>query len=138
MMHVLLASHGSYASGLREAAEMILGNQEKLYVLGLYPGESLEIFTEKISRVIQETGEAENVLILTDLRNGTPFNAALMSVVKYGSACISGVNLPLLLEVLSTRKECDSAEVVKNAIQSGKDGIVDNVSFGIQKSKSME
>ena len=137
MMHVLLASHGSYASGLREAAEMILGNQEKLYVLGLYPGESLEVFTEKISRVIQETGEAENVLILTDLRNGTPFNAALMSVVKYGSACISGVNLPLLLEVLSTRKECGIEEVVKNAIQSGKDGIVDNASLGIQKSKSI-
>ena len=137
MMHVLLASHGSYASGLREAAEMILGDQEKLYVLGLYPGESLETFTEKISRIIQETGEAENVLILTDLRNGTPFNAALMSVAKYGSTCISGVNLPLLLEVLSTRKECGIEEVVKNAIQSGKDGIVDNVSLGIQKSKSI-
>ena len=133
MIHVLLASHGSYASGLREAAEMILGAQEKFYVLGLYPGESLETFSEKISRIIQETAEPDNVLILTDLRNGTPFNAALLSVAKYGSTCLSGVNLPLLLEVLSTRKECDIDEVVKNAIQSGKDGIIDNLSLGIKK-----
>lgn len=133
MIHVLLASHGSYASGLREAAEMILGAQEKFYVLGLYPGESLETFAEKISRIIQETAEPDNVLILTDLRNGTPFNAALLSVAKYGSTCLSGVNLPLLLEVLSTRKECDIDEVVKNAIQSGKDGIIDNLSLGIKK-----
>ena len=133
MIHVLLASHGSYASGLREAAEMILGAQEKFYVLGLYPGESLETFTEKLGHIIQETAEPDNVLILTDLRNGTPFNAALLSVAKYGSTCLSGVNLPLLLEVLSTRKECDIDEVVKNAIQSGKDGIIDNLSLGIKK-----
>lgn len=133
MINVLLASHGSYASGLREAAEMILGDQEKFYVLGLYPGESLEIFAEKVSRVIDETGEPENVLILTDLRNGTPFNASLLSVAKYGSTCISGVNLAMLLEVLSTRKECEIDEVVMNAVQSGKDGIVDNVSLGIKK-----
>ncbi len=112
---------------------MILGVQEKFYVLGLYPGESLETFAEKISRIIQETAEPDNVLILTDLRNGTPFNAALLSVAKYGSTCLSGVNLPLLLEVLSTRKECDIDEVVNNAIQSGKDGIIDNLSLGIKK-----
>ena len=62
MIYVLLASHGSYASGLREAAEMILGAQEKFYVLGLYPGESLETFAEKISRIIQETTEPVSLI----------------------------------------------------------------------------
>lgn len=133
MRKVILASHGSYAAGLRESAEMILGEQDNLTVLGLYPGETLENFSEKIAQVIREAEVPEQVLILTDLRSGTPFNAAVMAAMKYGSVCISGTNLPLLLEVLSTRDEGAIEEIVSSAVQNGREGITDSISLGMKK-----
>lgn len=133
MVHVILASHGTYASGLREAAEMIMGEQEHLAVLGLYPGDTLESFYEKIAQILKEINEPENVLILTDLRSGTPFNAAIMAVKTFGCVCVSGMNLPLILDVLSTRDESKIDEVVKSAVQNGREGICDSLSLGIVK-----
>ena len=99
MIELILVSHGSFAAGLREAAEMILGEQKQVSVLGVYQGDSPDSFTGKLEQLIDETGDPKNVLVLSDLQSGTPYNAGMVMALKKGSACIAGTNLPMLLVV---------------------------------------
>ena len=127
MIDVLLISHGALAAGMRESAEMILGEQERLSVLGLYPGESKEYFTEKLQKAIGEFGDPKNVLVLADLQSGTPYNAALFTVLQDGVTLIAGCNLPLLLDVLSLRDGCAMEDLVNAVCASGRQGIVNSI-----------
>jgi len=124
MIDLVLISHGAFAAGVREAAEIILGEQRNLTVLGLYPGETMDYFAGKLEKAIDAFESPENVLILSDLPNGTPSNAAMLMVLKKGVSCISGCNLPLVLEVLALRNEVTVKEAVGLACKTGKQGII--------------
>ena len=126
MIELILVSHGSFAAGLREAAEMILGEQEQISVLGLYQGDSPDSFAQKLEELIGETGDSKQVLVLSDLQSGTPYNAGMVMAMKQGSACIAGTNLPMLLEILSLRDEMEMEELLQVACSTGKSGIVNS------------
>ncbi len=126
MIELVLVSHGSFAAGLREAAEMILGEQEHISVLGLYQGDSPDSFAQKLEEVIDEAADSARVLVLSDLQSGTPYNAGMMLALKKGSACIAGTNLPMLLEILSLRDETDMEELLQVCCNTGKSGIVNS------------
>jgi len=135
MVDVIIVSHGAYAAGLREAAEMILGEQERVTVMGLYPGETREYFTDNLERVIDELATPKNTLILADLRSGTPFNASMMMVLKKGVTCVAGVNLTMLLEVLSARDERGIEEMASIAVKAGVEGIIDSDTLKLRELK---
>ena len=126
MIELILVSHGSFAAGLREAAEMILGEQEQVHVLGLYQGDSPDSFSQKLEELIDEAEDCKNVLVLSDLQSGTPYNAGMVMAMKRGSACIAGTNLPMLLEILSLRDEMEMEELLQVACSTGKSGIVNS------------
>lgn len=126
MLGLILISHGSLAAGMREAAEMILGDQEDLIVLGLYPGDTVEDFSEKLERAIRCFEDPGRVLILSDLPSGTPSNTANRMVLQHHVRCLSGCNLPMLLEVLSCRTDETVDEMAKLAIAAAKDGLIDS------------
>jgi PTS system mannose-specific IIA component len=126
MIKLILVSHGSFAAGLREAAEMILGEQKFVSVLGLYQGDSPESFTQKLEQIIDEAGDCSQVFVLSDLQSGTPYNAGMLMALKKGAVCIAGTNLPLLLEILSLRDEMDRDELLRVCCSTGKSGIVNS------------
>lgn len=124
MINLILISHGAFAAGVREAAEMILGAQEKLDVFGLYPGDTVESFAEKLEQAIDEFGDPDNTLILADLPSGTPSNTAMLMVMKRGTHALSGYNLPALLEILTLRDEVSVQELIASATEAGREGFV--------------
>lgn len=104
MFSIILAAHGSFAAGLLEAGEMILGPQESVEILALNPGESLEDFTNQLKEVVLKMGNPENILIITDLPGGTPFNASSFMALSYKTKGLSGINLPSFLQILMERE----------------------------------
>ena len=52
LMKVIVVSHGSYARGLVDTAQMIAGEQEGLEAFGLEPEESVDTLREKSERVL--------------------------------------------------------------------------------------
>ncbi|MEL7609682.1 MAG: PTS mannose transporter subunit IIC [Bacillota bacterium] len=133
MIDLILISHGAFSAGAREAAEIIMGEQKNLTVLGLYPGETTEIFAAKLEQAIDAFDSPENVLILSDLNSGTPSNTALMMVLKKGVTSISGFNLPMLLEILSVRDEIGVKEAVEIACNTGKKEIINSIQILAEK-----
>lgn len=124
MINLILISHGAFAAGVREAAEMILGVQDRLAVFGLYPGDTVESFAQKLEQQIDEFGEPDNTLLLADLPSGTPSNTAMLMVMKRGVHALSGYNLPALLEILTLREEMGVQELIASATEAGREGFV--------------
>ena len=50
-MRIVLVSHGSFSKGLYETMEMVLGPQEKMSYVGLYPHQGIDELKDRKSVV---------------------------------------------------------------------------------------
>lgn len=111
---VILMSHGHYSKYALESAEMIVGKQENCEVISVTEDKDLESVTKELEEVYEKLRCEKGVIILTDIRGGTPSNAAASLLVREpGILALSGYNMPLLLELFTNRdmeiselKEC--------------------------------
>lgn len=69
----------------------------------------------------------DGVLVFVDLFGASPYNAAALSLKKVGNTkfrCITGVNLPMILETVMARVSCTNLEELTNqALNAGASGI---------------
>lgn len=119
---IVIATHGQFGEALLASAELILGPIDNAYTAALLPGEDPAGFGTRLQEALQHaTGPA---IILTDLFGGTPSNVAAAVAARNNHLVISGVNLPLLVEVEASRSEIlNDPAVLRAAIDAGKDGI---------------
>ncbi|WP_270600017.1 PTS sugar transporter subunit IIA [Faecalicoccus pleomorphus] len=111
-MRIILVSHGSFSKGLYQTMEMVLGPQENLAYVGLYPEQGVDILKENIEKEFKEAKENEEILVLTDLFYGSPFNAVVQLMNKYDVYHLTGINVPLLMEILIMRSNGKNAEEI--------------------------
>lgn len=118
MVNIILASHGEFAEGILQSAEMIFGEQEQLVTATLMPNEGPEDLKEKFDEAVESFGENAQVLFLVDLWGGSPFNQAniVHEEIQDRSAIVAGMNLPMLLEALGSREGMDSAQELASHI----------------------
>jgi mannose/fructose/sorbose-specific phosphotransferase system IIA component len=97
---------------------MLIGKRKDIETLGLKEGDGLTNFIDKVSQLISKYSEAKSILVFVDLRGGTPWNAVL-ATGDPRIQLISGVNLPILLEVLIKRDSVSEIdELVKCALEA--------------------
>jgi len=126
MIGILLITHGDFADGIKSSAELIAGKSENFKTLGLYYGDSIDEFNEKVLNDIIELDSGDGTLILSDLYCATPFNSTVINnqnLKEHNYRSVSGVNLPMLLEALMMRESLGLNELSDHIMNSGKDGI---------------
>jgi len=123
MIGIILASHGKFAQESLKSAEMIMGPQESIIALALEPEDDPQELKNKIYQAVEKLDRGHGVIILVDLLGGSPGNAAAY-LAKDGYPVITGLNLPMLLELIGMRYG-DMEETVNHIIYSGKDSIED-------------
>lgn len=97
-VHIVIAGHGDFPRALCGSAQMILGHVETADQVELQPGVSLQDFMRQLEANIDDE---RPTLILTDLRGGTPDNAARVLAHRHpGVRVISNVTLGIVLEVV--------------------------------------
>jgi PTS system mannose-specific IIA component len=116
-MKLILISHGRFAKALLESAEMIVGKSDNVSVFGLYQGESVENLKQELEKEILAAGNPEEVLVLTDMFFGSPFNIASSLMQKYKFRHITGFNMPTLIEILTNRAYMSCDELCKNVLE---------------------
>lgn len=125
-MKVIVVSHGSYARGLVDTVQMIAGEQEDLEAYGLQPEDSVETLKDKIRQSIEQTREGEEILILTDIFYGSPFNTVISLMPEYDLYHITGINLPMMMEVITGRYAGKHAEeLCKELLEAAPDTVRD-------------
>jgi mannose/fructose/sorbose-specific phosphotransferase system IIA component len=122
MINILLVSHGNLSEQLIKSAEMIAGPAENVYALTLQPGEKPETFSEKIDETMAKIGDQE-VLILIDILCGTPYNVTARQVLKDNVECVTGANLPMLIEAMLSRDGVTVSELAETITGVGANSV---------------
>ena len=102
-MAVLLMSHGNFAKAAIESAELIVGKQENVDTVGVFAIDNVDQLKQDVLAKIEKLDTSRGLIILTDIVGGTPTNLASALLTKDNMLVCSGLNLPLLLEVLMNR-----------------------------------
>jgi PTS system mannose-specific IIA component len=132
MIGIVIVTHRQLGEALIDAAEFIIGSapQETTWV-SIDLNESADVLRKKIAAGIKQVEKKEGVLILTDMFGGTPSNLSYSFLEEGQVEVISGVNLPILIKALNTRKDADLGELATSLEAFGKKSI--SLASGILK-----
>lgn len=124
MIALIISTHGKFSEELVKSSEMIFGSQSNVGVVTFKPGEGTDNLVDKYNNLINELDCKDGILFMVDLFGGSPFNAASILALKNDNMeIVSGVNLPMLLEVFGSRDFSSLSELVEIAQNAGKDAI---------------
>ncbi len=104
MIGIVIVTHAALGQALREAAEFIAGKQDQVEVVGQGPTDPPQVSADQIKAAIKRVDTGEGVLILTDMFGGTPSNVSLAFLEPERVEVLSGVNLPMLLKMVTSRQ----------------------------------
>ncbi len=121
VVRVVLVTHGALGRELVRTAESILGPQEGVEVVS-NEGASLEGLVEALRAA---AGDAGPVVFLADLMGGSCGHACRLYRAERGNdtLALTGVNLPMLLEVFYHRDRVSFAELGERLLLKGRDGV---------------
>lgn len=114
-MKIVVISHGDFAKGIINSVQMLAGEQKNLKAYGLYPEEDRKVLEKKIEQeLIVAREENEEVLVLSDIFHGSPFNAAVELMKNYDFYHVTGINIALLVLAILERAMGTSAADICN------------------------
>ena len=124
MIGIIVITHGKLAEGFLDAARLIVGKQELVVSISLTEEDSVEWLQQQIEEAIVQIDQGDGILLLVDLPGATPFNiSAQLALTREKTKVITGVNLPMLLEVMLSREMASFDEAANIAKDSGVIGI---------------
>jgi len=132
MIGIVIVTHSQLGEALIGAAEFIIGSRpESIESVSIDLSENAEKLREKIARGIKKVKEQEGVIILTDMFGGTPSNLSYSFLEEGHIEVLSGVNLPILIQAVNTRKKMELDQLAANLETFGKKSI--SLASGILK-----
>jgi len=103
MIGIVLLSHGNMAEGMAETCTLFFGSHiDGLTSCCLQEGISPEQFDRQIDEAIGRVDDGHGVILMCDMFGGTPANRAMKKAADR-VAVVTGMNLPMLLELLGKR-----------------------------------
>ncbi len=124
MTGILVVTHANLGSALIETLEFILEKeQEKLLSISIDIKQDPDNLRKKIKQGISKVKSENGVLILTDMFGGTPSNLSYSFLDEGKIEVLSGVNLPILLKAVTSRKKMDIKTLTASLVEHGKRSI---------------
>ncbi|UNE54293.1 PTS sugar transporter subunit IIA [Bartonella machadoae] len=122
MIGLVLVMHGELAIEFLHAVEHVVGAQEKFATICVYPDDDLDQRRSDIVAAVSSTDTNHGVIILTDVFGGTPSNMAIPAIEKGRVEMIAGVNLPMLIKLISIRQcpDISLSEALRIAQEAGR------------------
>lgn len=123
MIGILIITHGALGETLIQCASHVIGSRplrvQSLPVTGRGDPEAL---LKQARQAIHEVDDGSGVLVLTDMLGGTPSNVAARTVAPGRVEAVAGVNLPMLIRVLTYRHQSLGSAATK-AVSGGREGV---------------
>lgn len=127
MIGMIVTGHGFFATGITSALKLLVGEPEQYEAVDFEPEDSIDMLTEKLKAAVDRLKDCEGILLLTDLRGGSPYNVAsrLCMAEKEGLEVVAGTNLPMLIEVYMSRGMVPDADALAGmALEAGSSQVV--------------
>jgi PTS system ascorbate-specific IIA component len=124
MIGVLLVTHGEIGTAMLSSANQILGGAPKqVATLSVWRQDDPDDLVLRARELLEQLDGGDGVLVLTDIFGATPGNVASRLLDARRVEGVSGVSLPMLLRVLTSRNGSLDASV-KRALSGGAEGVV--------------
>ena len=125
MVGILLITHANLGDVLIECVSHVLNTRPaQLLAFGVSPTDDPHDLVADAAVQVASLDTGRGVLVLTDLFGASPANLALRVLVPGRVEAVAGVNLPMLLRVLTYREQLPLAGVVERAITGACDGVL--------------
>ena len=120
MIGLVIVTHGGLAAEFRAALEHVVGVQTQIETVSIGPDDDAEDRRRDIMDAVEKVDDGNGVILLTDMFGGTPSNLAI-SVMEAGKVeVIAGVNLPMLIKLVSVRNDRLLVDAVDEARDAGR------------------
>lgn len=110
MVGIIVMTHGSFSEGIVDAVELITGPVAQVETLSLRREDNVDDLNAAFIAALERVDTGDGVLVLADLLGGSPCNVASMNLRERSYQVLSGANLPMLIEALSSRETTSSLE----------------------------
>lgn len=132
MVGIVIVTHSRLGEALIEAAEFIVGDElVDIVSVSIDLNENADKLRNKIAAGIKRVNQKDGVLIMTDMFGGTPSNLSYSFLEDGRVEVISGVNLPIVIRAIDTRKNTELSQLAANLETFGKKSI--SLASGILK-----
>ena len=123
MIGVLLVTHGEIGTALLASGTQILGAQRQVATLSVWRQDDPDDLVLRARELMDQIDAGDGVLVLTDIFGATPGNVVSKLLQDGHVEGVSGVSLPMLLRVLTSRNGSLTA-AVQRAMSGGAEGVV--------------
>jgi mannose PTS system EIIA component len=120
MIGLVLVTHGRLAEEMVAALEHVVGPQPAIASVCIGPDDDMEKRRLDILHAAEKVDDGSGVVVLTDMFGGTPSNLAISIMDKANVEVIAGMNLPMLIKLVSVRGRETLAEAVASAQEAGR------------------
>ena len=119
MIPILIVTHGTLAESIVESLNMIYGSTEKVFPFNFTKDMDVEMLEKEVMTRIDSLA-TQDILIFTDMLGGSAFNTAMKIQMNSNAHIVTGINLMMLLDVVSIREHSDF-ETLKQHILDNKE-----------------
>ena len=124
MTGIVVIAHQNLAHELIRAAQHIMGRSEpNLVGVDVSAEWVYEEARERVRAALEAVHDDDGAVILTDMYGGTPANLGMDFLEPGRTEVIAGVNLPMLVRLLTYRSK-PLEEQVQKALEGGREGVV--------------
>lgn len=127
MIGIQVVTHGKMAEGLLDSVDMVLGDTENVVFNELKRNQDVEQFKEEVLETTKKIKMEEGVLIFVDIFGASPYNTSLMNsrdIDTNNYKVVTGVNLPLLIEAISSRGMMNLDELYNHVLNIKEESIL--------------
>jgi mannose PTS system EIIA component len=123
MVGLIVVAHFNLAREMVAAAELIVGKQQQFESVDIFPQDDIDKIRNKIVNSLKHVDSGQGVLILTDMFGGTPSNISLSFLEDGKVEVVTGVNLPMLIKLITFREGRSLEELAGFITQYGQKNI---------------
>lgn len=123
MIGIVIVTHGRLAEEFVLAMEHVVGPQDAVKFICIFPDDDVEKRRNDIRTAIRDVESGSGVAILTDLFGGTPSNLAISLLDEGKVEVIAGINLPMLIRLAGVRGKMDLCDAIATARDTGRNYI---------------
>lgn len=121
---IVVIAHEDLPDELIRAAEYILDRSEpRLLAVGVCSERNYEKIHDQVGQALDRVRDEDGAILLADMYGGTPANLAVEFLDPGKVEVITGVNLPMLVRLLTYRDQ-PLQEQVDKGVEGGHRGIV--------------
>ncbi len=120
MIGLVIVTHGQLAEEFVKVAKQITGEQKYLETVCIAENDNIEEKRDELLKKVAKANNGKGVIVLTDMFGGTASNIAISITQDDDIETLAGINLPLLIELLSIRGNGNMKDIIIKARDAGR------------------